>query len=536
MSPGRDKWPGQALYLIERLGDVRTHGSSEQQVSKQATPTTAWTVGDLGAFYTAHRSEIHTHAARLLKDSNRANDVVQDVFLKFVLAAPELENNEHALAYLHRCVENQCKDIFRAEGRRPNLVVLDEATAEIEATWSTTDPDVADAMEAADDAAIIRQALAMLPVAQRQALLMWEVESADTKEIASALGIEEKNVRHTVSRARSNFRKILTDWVIDEERGLTALDLLSSTYKKAAANAKNAGKIALGLVVLISAFLGFNSLAANHVTKSKTILATGVLPSSTPSSATNTAPTSKNDGMGAQTTSPKSSSPTPTPPTATSKTSANATPVKRSTLAKPAAKASTTQLSIAHDAQSFKEAQAKITNALVQMAPIRWPGLDANGVPEGFTVNDGAAFSGSAVINQDFPVLTVQGTVESHSEFMTLAGATNVLLDQTVTFSGVGVSKYSVDPSVRIKGSWVVLRIAGQSTKIETLADGSTLITSWILINTTDNSGILIAMPGYGVDAARQPAVITIRLHTSKTGQPIYGEAVQVLDPLKGSA
>ncbi len=64
---------------------------------------------------------------------------------------------------------------------------------------------------------------------------------------------------------------------------------------------------------------------------------------------------------------------------------------------------------------------------------------------------------------------------------------------------------------------------------------GSTLVTSWILIDTTDNSGTLKAMPGYGLDTTHRLALITIRLHISKTGQPIHGEAVH-LDPLKGSA
>jgi RNA polymerase sigma factor (sigma-70 family) len=501
-------------------------------VSKVVTPTTAWTVGDLGAFYTAHRSDIYAHAVRLLKDSNRANDVVQDVFLKFVLAAPEIENDSHALAYLHRSVENQCKDIFRAEGRHPNLVVLDEATAELEASWSTTDPDVADAMEAADDAAIIRQALAMLPAAQRQALLMWEVESAGTAAIAAALGIEEKNVRHTVSRARSNFRNILTNWIIDEERGVTALDLLSSTYKRAAANAKNAGKIALSLIVLVTAFLGYNSLAGNHVNKPKSVLATGVLPTPAPSTTPTTSPSV------APTASPTTPSNTATPiaPTTTANTLATAKPAKKVSVSKPVSTLAAQQLTVAHYQAAFKKAQVRVTNALAQMAPQRWPGLDPNGVPQGFTVNDGAAFSGTAVLNQNFPELTTAGTVESQSEFMTLSGVTNVLLNQIVTFDGVGVSKYEVDPSVRIKGLWTALKISGQSTKIETLSDGSTLITSWILIDTTEKSGTLIEMPGYGVDATHQPAVITVRLHTSKTGQPIYGEAVQVLDPLKGSA
>jgi hypothetical protein len=110
------------------------------------------------------------------------------------------------------------------------------------------------------------------------------------------------------------------------------------------------------------------------------------------------------------------------------------------------------------------------------------------------------------------------------------------LLDQTVVFNGFGVSKYIVAPSVRIKGSWVTLHIVSQNTEIRLLADGTTLITAWILIDTTDKSGAVTAMLGYGVDATHRPTVITIRLHTSNTGQPTYGEAVQVLDPLKGSA
>jgi len=496
-------------------------------VSNEASSTTAWTVGDLGAFYTTHRSEIHAHATRLLKDSHRANDVVQDVFLKFVLAAPELQSDEHALAYLHRSVENQCKDIFRAEGRRPNLVVLDDATSELEANWAVTDPDVADAMEAADDAAIIRQALAMLPTAQRQALLMWEVEAAGTKEIAQALGIEEKNVRHTVSRARSNFRNILTNWVINEETGATALDMLSATYKKAAANAKTAGKIALSLVILLSAFLGFNSLTGNDLnTKSNTV---AIAPNPTSSATTNPTAAPTSTPSSTPTTAPTASAaPKPVAKVAT-KSTATAAPKPEKIAIAPAPSA-------AHYNAILARSGARIATALAKIAPLNWPGLDANGVPQGFTVNDGSALSGTAVINQDFPLLTLQGVVESQSEFMTLANSTNVLLDQTVTFDGFGVSKYQVDPSVRINGSWVTLHMVSQTTKITKLADGTTLITSWILIDTADNSGTITAMPGYGTDASHQPAVITIRLHTSNTGQPVYGEAVQVLDPLKGSA
>jgi RNA polymerase sigma factor (sigma-70 family) len=222
-----------------------------------------WTVAELGAFYTEHRSELLAHANRVLKDSAKAEEITQDALIKFMLAAPELESTDHALSYLHRTIENLCIDLFRLEGRRPNLVVLDDATAEVEAAWQV-DGDHSSVISAAEDAAIIRQALAMLSPAERAALVMWEMEGRSTSEIASELGIKESAVRHTVSRARASLRRILSELVIDEERGLTALDMLSTSYKKAAEIAQKSSKVALSLLLVVTAFLGFNSLTGNE--------------------------------------------------------------------------------------------------------------------------------------------------------------------------------------------------------------------------------------------------------------------------------
>ncbi len=229
----------------------------------QAQGPRVWTVAELGAFYTEHRSELLAHANRVLKDSAKAEEITQDALIKFMLAAPELESTDHALSYLHRTIENLCIDLFRLEGRRPNLVVLDDATAEVEAAWQT-DGDHSSVISAAEDAAIIRQALAMLSPAERAALVMWEMEGRSTSEIASELGIKESAVRHTVSRARASLRRVLSELVIDEERGLTALDMLSTSYKKAAEIAQKSSKVALSLLLVVTAFLGFNSLTGNE--------------------------------------------------------------------------------------------------------------------------------------------------------------------------------------------------------------------------------------------------------------------------------
>ena len=229
---------------------------------EETTPA-SWSVAKLSTFYAQNRAELVNHANRILKDRARAEEVSQEALIKFMLAAPELSSQEHALSYLHRTIENLCIDLFRAENRRPNLVALDDATAEVEANWQVPGDHV-ETIVAAEDAAIVRQALSLLSPAERAALVMWEMEGRSTQEIAKELGIKESAVRHTVSRARASLRKVLSTFIVDEKRGLTALDLLSTTYKKASELASKSGKAAMSLVLLVTAFLGFNSMTGTE--------------------------------------------------------------------------------------------------------------------------------------------------------------------------------------------------------------------------------------------------------------------------------
>jgi RNA polymerase sigma factor (sigma-70 family) len=236
--------------------------AKKSKSASSVSPAT-WSVAQFSSFYTQNRSELIAHANRIVKDKAKAEEITQEALVKFMLAAPELESDNHALSYLHRTIENLCIDLFRAENRRPNLVALDDATAEVESTWQVSG-DHSQAISSAEDAAIIRQALSLLSSAERAALVMWEVEGRSTAEIAKELGIKESTVRHTVSRARASLRKVLSELVIDEERGLTALDLLSTTYKKTAELAGKSSKIALTFILVLTAFLGLNSLTGNE--------------------------------------------------------------------------------------------------------------------------------------------------------------------------------------------------------------------------------------------------------------------------------
>jgi RNA polymerase sigma factor (sigma-70 family) len=437
-----------------------------------------WTVGDLGAFYTQHRAELHAHASRVLKDQIKAEEITQDALIKFMLAAPELESEEHALSYLHRTIENLCIDLFRAEGRRPNLVVIDDAQAEVEAAWQNNG-DHSAAMSAAEDAAIIRQALALLSPAERAALVMWEMEGRSTEEIAAELGIKESAVRHTVSRARASLRKVLSTLVVNEETGLTALDALSTTYKKAAELAQKSSKAALSLLLVITAFLGFTSLTGNEGVR-----VPGVVDIT---SATETSPSS----------------------------------ISKET---PAAIAAT-KAAVAQAAA--KKAQQAALN--IKTAVLSFFGLDNQGVPTGFSVTDNKNVFGKARITKGYSTVGANGLVVAN-QFITGSVGPNVLIDQMITVDGTGTNYSANTVNIGFAGNWNSVEVNDVDSSVERLANGQYLVTATIYIGYLNPSSFSIATGNRGYDLSDAPKSITTRILLNSGKTQILAQAAQVLE------
>ena len=432
-----------------------------------------WTVAELGAFYTAHRTELLAHANRVLKDSSKAEEITQDALIKFILAAPELESTDHAISYLHRTIENLCIDLFRSEGRRPNLVVLDDASAEIEATWAV-DGDHSAAMTAAEDAAIIRQALSLLSPAERAALVMWEIEGRSTEEIAAELGIKPATVRHTVSRARLSLRRILTEVVLDQERGLTAMDMLSTSYKKAAELAKKSTTAALSLLLVVTAFLGFNSMTGNEAITNGTSKIASVIPGA-----------------------PKDSQTTPGDNGAAEAPSVD----------------TSTATSVSTDIDTFYRGLAVVQQGIVNLRSIAtnigWDGLDSNGAPVGVSTNNGAY----TVSNRDSAKVTSLGA----GEFV-LTSSTNGIdtyLVQTIEIVD-GQSVLSLAPLFAQGATNIspeILEFSSQETRLE---DGSRLISAWVIIDPS-NSPLPL------------PSQINVKLKVTADGSQVISAASQFL-------
>lgn len=213
----------------------------------------------MASVYEANSSALTRRAFRYLQDQQQAEDVVQEAFIKVLLAAPELNDAEHLIAYLNKTVTNLCLDIRRSQNRGPLLVAVDSETSAdlIDDLSHEQHVELDDALTQAEDAAIVREAISRLSETDRAVLLSIHLENKTTAETAAQFGVTEGTVRNALMRARRNLRTVLDEWVIDEATGMTATQYLSRTGQKIAENSKKIGSAALSLVLLVAAFFGF---------------------------------------------------------------------------------------------------------------------------------------------------------------------------------------------------------------------------------------------------------------------------------------
>ncbi len=453
----------------------------------EAAPTQAvsdWSIADLSALYAEQRSSLTAQARRILRSDADASEIVQEAFLKFIMAAPELDSRERALAYLRTTVNNLCLNQIRATGSRPNLVAIDsDATQERLDELAVGAHIPFDAtLAAAEDASIIREALSRLSADQRTALVMWEMEGRSTEEIAAAIGTTPANVRHVVARSRASFVRVLAEWVIDEQTGATALDALSSSYKKAAELAKKSSKVALSLVLLFAAFLGFNTF--NHK----------VTPLTSPSAATTTviAPALQPSLVPSN---PSSVSP------------------------KPSASQSAT-------ASALSKLDTLTPTVDAKIAAITFSGLGEDGVPTGFTATDLTGDTGTIIIGKPVPVITDNGISLTAPVMSYDPKAVNVLVNQVITVDGSGTT-YTPTASVSMNGGWVLLRTSVVSTDISRLPDGNYLVSSTLVTVSPVTAGTLLPV-SQGVDVSSIPTSISVRLVLNPGKTQILAEAIKV--------
>jgi RNA polymerase sigma-70 factor, ECF subfamily len=175
--------------------------------------------GDPDAFailFARHRDRLWAVALRTMGNHHDAADGLQDGLISAFRRADSFRGDAAVTTWLHRVVVNACLDRLRAAKVR-RTVPLPEAGGEhrIEeyADHSSHPPTIAsDPEEAAladERRRAVLAALDTLPIEQRAALVLVDMEGFPVAEVALMLDVAEGTVKSRCSRGRSKLAELL---------------------------------------------------------------------------------------------------------------------------------------------------------------------------------------------------------------------------------------------------------------------------------------------------------------------------------------
>ena len=134
------------------------------------------------------------------KNLHTAEDVVQDVFIKFFQIDIQLSEHE-VQPYLMRMTANRAKDYLKSWHYRK--LVLHEKLL-----FNKTIHEK-DTLVQRDEEAEISRAILALPLKQREAIAYYYLEGLNSKEIALLLQISESTVKSRLSKGRDRLKEQL---------------------------------------------------------------------------------------------------------------------------------------------------------------------------------------------------------------------------------------------------------------------------------------------------------------------------------------
>ena len=173
--------------------------------------------GDAGAFdalYARHKGGVYRYLVRHCGNAGIADELFQDVWMNVIRVRASYEPTAKFTTWLYRIAHNRLIDHWRASGR-VELVSAgggddgdDDPLVAIPAARND-EPEVRAA--ATEIGARLRQALAALPAAQREAFLLHQEGGLELTEIAELTGAGVETVKSRLRYALTKLRAELGD-------------------------------------------------------------------------------------------------------------------------------------------------------------------------------------------------------------------------------------------------------------------------------------------------------------------------------------
>jgi RNA polymerase sigma-70 factor (ECF subfamily) len=150
--------------------------------------------------YNKYKRDMLSLSNALLRDLNAAEDVVHDVLISFVQSLDEFKLTGSLKGYLLTCVANLSRDRIRAKKRQPHGLNGADTQA---SNYGTP----VDTVILAEQLHRLRDAMAMLPYEQREAIVLHLQAGRTFKEIAGLLqtpiGTIQSRYRYGLDKLRA---------------------------------------------------------------------------------------------------------------------------------------------------------------------------------------------------------------------------------------------------------------------------------------------------------------------------------------------
>src|SRR3954447_19822703 len=139
-----------------------------------------------------YRDKLLAHARHVLRGSDEAQDVVQDVFVRAHGALRRDDREMNLKPWLYRIAHNRCMDVIRRPTPLPSEPALDEAAP----------VDTVNEVQRRDDLRHLVQDIGHLPDQQRSALVIRELGGLTYEDMAAALDTTVPAIKSLLVRAR----------------------------------------------------------------------------------------------------------------------------------------------------------------------------------------------------------------------------------------------------------------------------------------------------------------------------------------------
>jgi RNA polymerase sigma-70 factor (ECF subfamily) len=157
----------------------------------------------LAEAYDAHHAHVRAFARRLVGDDATAEDLVQETFLALPRAAARFRGESSLRTLLVSIAIHHAQHHVRAAARRR------AATARLASEPVPRSPSPADDVARRQLAVALTRALDTLPIDQRVAIVLCEVEERTSAEVARIVGAPEATVRTRVFHAKKKLVEAL---------------------------------------------------------------------------------------------------------------------------------------------------------------------------------------------------------------------------------------------------------------------------------------------------------------------------------------